>query len=149
MSATAARDPLAGEWRERLAEDSCLVGRCWRWACRINKTGYGIVGYGRKYEQLAHRLSYRLFIGEIPEGYTIDHLCRNRDCVNPEHLEAVTLRENILRGDGMAARRARQTHCRHGHEYTPENTYVYSNGRRECRACRTIRRRHRYLETGA
>lgn len=131
-------------WRRRFEQDVIVMASgCWDWLGRIDKTGYGRTSYGKPLEQLAHRLAYRLWNGEIPPGLTIDHLCRNRRCINPAHLEAGTARENILRGDGMAARRARQTHCKRGHAFTPENTYLYSNRRRECITCRTARGRRR------
>lgn len=104
------------EWRERLLADSVLDDQgCWLWQGRIDEHGYARSTYGRELEQLAHRLSFRLFRGDIEEGLTLDHLCRVRHCVNPEHLEAVTLVENIMRGDGICARRARATHCQRGH----------------------------------
>jgi hypothetical protein len=88
-------------------------------------------------------VAYELAIGPIPEGLTIDHLCRNRGCVNPAHLEAVTNRTNLLRGDGIAALNARKTHCKRGHEFTPENTYVWREGTRACRACHTAQEQAR------
>ena len=94
-------------------------------------------------------MAYELFIGPIPDGLTIDHLCRNPNCVNPTHLEPVTMWENLMRGDTLTARKAAQTHCVHGHEFTPENTYVKANGCRLCKACardrvREIKRRQRH-----
>lgn len=86
-------------------------------------------------------MSHELHKGPIPEGLVIDHLCRNRGCVNPDHLEAVTQRENILRGEGLAAANARKTHCPKGHPYSGENLYVVpSSGRRQCRICADARR---------
>ena len=82
----------------------------------------------------AYRLAYEHFIGPIPAGLTIDHLCKNHSCVNPTHLEVVTQKINILRGESFAAKRARQTHCKHGHEFTPENTGHKRTGR-YCRQC--------------
>jgi hypothetical protein len=81
-----------------------------------------------------------MFMGEIPDGLVIDHLCRNRKCVNPFHLEAVTLKENILRGAGTGAEFARRTHCNKGHEFSEENTIIRSDGGRRCKTCRRAER---------
>lgn|SRR5690606_5793950 len=106
-------------------------GGCWLWTGGLTRTGYGKFGG----TGLAHRYAYQRFIGQIPAGMQLDHLCRNRACCNPSHLEPVTGRENLLRGDTWQARNAAKTHCPQGHEYTPENTYRYADGRRKCRAC--------------
>lgn len=96
--------------------------------------GYGYVSVeGQSWR--VHRLTYTLAKGPIPRGLVLDHLCRNKACCNPDHLEAVTNRENGLRGDGPAARYWR-THCARGHARTPENTYVKPDGERECRICK-------------
>lgn len=114
---------------------------CWEWTKRRNEHGYGNVSVGSAKDgtnrvKLAHRVSYECFVGPIPDGLTIDHLCRNRACVNPEHLEPVTHRVNVLRGTAQAAFNARKTHCLRGHEFTPENTYWQAGGRkRSCRVC--------------
>jgi hypothetical protein len=110
---------------------------CWRWTGDINNKGYGRYHVGvDQPRQVPHRASYQALVGPIPAGLTIDHLCRNRACCNPAHLEPVTNRENILRGEGIAARRARATHCEAGHEWTPENTRISTTGHRVCRACK-------------
>jgi hypothetical protein len=104
---------------------------CWVWTAARQSKGYGsfyVPGVGRL---LAHRFSYEFFIAPIPSGLELDHLCRVRRCVNPWHLEPVTPRVNNQRGA-----KGQKTHCDHGHEYTPENTYRSpSHGRRSCRTC--------------
>jgi hypothetical protein len=117
---------------------------CWVWHGGTAK-GYGVIrAHGR--QQQAHRISYELFVGPIPEGLDIDHLCRNRPCVNPAHLEPVTRRENLFRGDTIPARNAAKTHCGRGHEYTPDNTVFARDGSRDCKTCRNERRRRNYDE---
>ncbi len=106
---------------------------CWVWQRFVGPSGYGNLRDSRRMRP-AHRVYYERLRGAIPEGLVLDHLCRNRACVNPDHLEPVTHRENILRGNTIAARRAAQTHCIHGHPFTEENTIRGPRGR-NCRTC--------------
>jgi hypothetical protein len=117
---------------------------CWDWTGYKTATGYGRV-QGTKY---AHRVAYELQVGPIPDGLEIDHLCRNRGCVNPAHLEVVTHQENQLRGNGPCGLNARKTHCPRGHEYTEKNTRVYQ-GHRMCRTCRRDDERERRRRAAA
>lgn len=117
---------------------------CWEWTGATNKKGYGELKFqfseGIVYLK-AHRVFYELFVGEIPEGLEIDHLCRNRKCVNPKHLEPVTTQENIMRGNGLAVLNSRKTCCVNGHPFTPENIIrtKWRNGNgRACRECNRI-----------
>jgi hypothetical protein len=111
------------------------TGGCWAWLGPKNPTsGYGTVKASGK-STYAHRVAYTLTHGPIPDGLVIDHLCRNPVCVNPDHLEVVTHRENVLRGIGPAARNARKTHCKHGHPFDEGNTYTDKRGQRHCRSC--------------
>lgn len=102
---------------------------CWLFTGALSK-GYGIIGLPGRRTAKAHRVVYEALVGPIPEGLTLDHLCRNRACVNPEHLEPVTLAENKARGENPAALNARKTHCPNGHPY---DTSAES---RRCRRCR-------------
>jgi hypothetical protein len=112
---------------------------CWNWKGYLQPNGYAAYG-SKKNRDYAHRISYRLFKGEIPNGLDIDHLCRNRKCINPEHLEAVSRRINLLRGIGFPSIEAAQTHCIHGHEFNQVNTN-FNSGKRKCRACDAERHR--------
>ena len=125
---------------------------CWRWRGKIAKdTGYGhFAAHSKEHQKnrcfLSHRFSYEFIANRhLPENMTIDHLCRNRWCVNPDHLEVVSLKENILRGNGVAGVNARKTHCKWGHEFSKDNTYIDpKKGSRLCRLC--IGRRHREFQ---
>ncbi|WP_292915005.1 HNH endonuclease signature motif containing protein [Nitrosomonas sp.] len=108
---------------------------CWLWTGAMQNAGYGSYG---KPSRLAHRLMYELLVEPIPAGLVIDHLCRNRRCVNPAHMEVVTLAENVLRGESPPARNARKKVCPVGHAYDAENTYIVpSTGHRQCLACQS------------
>ena len=125
--------------RKYIEDRIAIVGECWEWQNYLRKDGYGAVG-----NKLAHRISYEALVGPIPDGLTIDHLCRNRRCVNPAHLEPVTMAINILRGISPAANHARKTHCIYGHELAGDNLYVDPKRRRICRVCSRIRDSNRY-----
>lgn len=101
--------------------------------------GYGNFYYER-HNVAAHRFAYELEVGPIPDGLQIDHLCRNRACVRPSHLEPVTQFENWRRGEAPSVTNALKTHCKRGHEFTRENTFVGREGGRFCNACRYERR---------
>ena len=112
-----------------------VADKCWEWTGAKNNNGYGRLGI--KY---AHRVSYQIHFGfdSIPDGMTVDHLCRNRTCVNPGHLELVTRQENHRRG---LAHLKRKTHCPYGHPYAGDNLAISRRGDRVCRACRIQRGR--------
>lgn len=125
---------------ERLMAKVDRSSGCWIFTGALTKNGYSSISNGRRGARAyGHRLSYEFFVGPIAEGMDIDHLCRNRACVNPEHLEPVTRRVNLLRGEGWAGRNAAKTHCKRGHEFTEDNTRRDGRGR-QCRACDRIRR---------
>ncbi len=112
------------------------VDDCWLWTGARHNAGYGQYG---KPARLAHRMSYEAFVGPIPDGLTVDHLCRNRLCVNPSHLEPVALAVNVLRGESLPAKNARKTHCPKGHPYDETNTHITKQGWRICKACKRER----------
>lgn len=103
---------------------------CWLWTAGLNRHGYGQFKLNGR-TRTAHRLAYEWLVGEIPEGLHLDHLCRVRHCVNPDHLEPVTCRVNLLRGETLQARNAAKTHCPQGHPYDRLRA-----GRRVCSICR-------------
>ena len=114
---------------------------CWLWLGRLNHSGYGdfwvrINGTFRALK--AHRVAYTLLVGRIPANMTLDHVgarCGRRNCVNPSHLEVVSNRENVLRGNGICANNARKTHCIHGHKFDEINTTMRGTNHRRCKAC--------------
>ncbi len=121
---------------------------CWLWTGYTRPDGYGSISIDGR-PQRTHRLTYSVFVGRLDPDLVIDHACRIRRCCNPAHLEQVTDRVNVLVRAGMdsiAVKRAQQTHCVNGHEFTPENTFTRRQrpGTRECRACQDARNKARY-----
>ena len=115
-----------------------LLGSCcWLWLGGSGGKGGPEQRYGQYRARRAHRLAYEAVIGAIPDGRVLDHLCRNRLCVNPAHLEPVTHQINILRGVGHAAENAKRTICKNGHPLTGENLLVAAGRRHSRRVCRT------------
>ena len=123
-------------------EDRGFDSPCWIWRS-TSANGYGVMRYANGKQTTAHRWSHEQHIGPIPEGLVVDHLCSQRACVNPDHLEAVTQRENVMRGSGLAAANARKTECPQGHAYDEENTYIKPDGKRVCRTCKLEQQRMR------
>lgn len=115
-------------------------GGCWEWQGGLTKAGYGQISVQNK-KLYVHRVVYALLVGELVEGLTIDHLCSNRRCCNPDHLELVTQGENTRRALSYPV-----THCKWGHEFNEENTYLIPSGGRMCRRCRTDRMMRYYAE---
>jgi hypothetical protein len=125
---------------------------CWRWTgARTGGSGGQPYAYLRmnKKNHYGHRLAYQTFIGPIPAGLEIDHLCRKRDCVNPLHLEAVTRRENLIRGETFTARQVALTHCPKNHPYSGDNLYIDPRGDRQCKECRREAYRRWYRKQAA
>ena len=136
------RDRFMRRVKKVFAATASVQGPCWLWQGRLHTAGYGLFDIHDK-AMRAHRVAYELFVGPIPPGKVLDHLCRVRKCVAPHHLELVTQQENIRRGENHVAERMRTTHCPSGHPYTEENTYRDGLNRRYCRTCRRIRARQR------
>jgi HNH endonuclease len=104
---------------------------CWIWIKSRHPSGYGQFRANNK-AVMAHRYAYQTFVGDIPAGLDLDHLCRNPACCNPFHLEPVTRKENLRRGIGNSGK----THCKRGHQFTEHNTWIEKNGARHCKVCR-------------
>lgn len=117
---------------------------CWEWQ-GYRMRGYGQFALTRRKTVRAHRLAYELMVGPIPDGLTLDHLCRNKACVNPAHLEPVTSQENVRRSpNAPSVVNAKATHCRHNHELSGTNLIIRPNGNRDCRECGRLRQaKHR------
>lgn len=112
---------------------------CWEWTGKRDRDGYVKLNRG-----LGHRVVYQDLVGPIPPGLTLDHLCRVRHCVNPDHMEPVTIKVNTLRGRTIQAANAQRTHCNHGHPFDAANTGRTRQGWRICRACNRERQRRTY-----
>jgi hypothetical protein len=137
-------DRYEARWQERFWARVRRTVTCWLWEGCKDRLGYGEVCY-RGGNRKAHRRSYELLVGPVPDGLELDHLCRNPSCVNPAHLEPVTHAENVRRGISGSvngARQAAKTHCKRGHPYSAENTRTH-RGMRQCRTCKRLLERER------
>ena len=110
-----------------------VVNNCWEWQGGIKMDGYGSF-YWNKKQYPSHRIAYQILRGNVPEGLELGHLCRNRKCCNPEHLEPVTHHQNLMRGNTIIAINSRKTHCPQGHPYNGDNLII-KHGSRVCRIC--------------
>lgn len=115
------------------------TGHCWIWTASPTQCYGQFYVNGRQVK--AHRWAYELLVGPIPDGLSLDHLCRTPKCVRPDHLEPVSHKTNVLRGAAPTALNAIKTHCPQGHPYDEANTYIDARGRRGCRVCRLISKR--------
>jgi hypothetical protein len=129
------------------AKTVVTAGGCWTYTGAITTSGYGQIWWQRK-NNLAHRVSYLLRVGPVPDGMQLDHLCRNKRCVNPAHLEPVTARENTARNPMNAATyQLSKTHCPRGHAYDEANTRRWpGTGYRKCRTCMDIQNENRRVK---
>lgn len=133
--------PLLDRITEKLDFDE---NGCFIFTGGKTSSGYGAVVLDSKKQKLVHRAMYELVVGKIPDGLTLDHLCRVRACCNPDHLEPVTMLENLRRGEGLVGINFRKTHCDRGHELSGENLYVTLDGKkRRCRTCDKATRKRR------
>ena len=132
-----AQSNYINEYFDRFGEPPFTVNNssgCWLWSRGTNGVGYGVAVVNSK-QELAHRVVFEIYKGKIADGLTLDHLCRVPLCVNPDHLEAVTHRENVLRGKAVTALNAKKKYCKHGHELREENVYRSGTNKRRCKLC--------------
>lgn len=139
--------PLEVRFWAKVNKDSGVIGarpdlgECWTWTGSISDGGYGLFGISNGETRSAHRVGYELQVGSIPDGLDLDHLCRTRNCIRGTHLEPVTERENVMRSPiAPPAINAAKTHCIRGHPFKGDNLVIDSAGKRQCRACMSLRR---------
>jgi hypothetical protein len=121
-------------WERFCKQISLSDSGCWLWTGYTLPTGYGQF-FSKGLNKLPHRIAYLAVHGSLPKELVLDHICRTRNCVNPAHLEPVTIGENVMRGETLAAQNAAKECCPYGHEYSEENTYFCKRGHRHCKAC--------------
>lgn len=133
------RHGLSPETRFWMKVSGGDVNTCWEWLGGVAGNGYGKYGLSQGVTPIAHRYAYEHLVSEIPDDLQLDHLCRNRLCVNPWHLEPVTGKVNLHRAPtSLATLNSAKTHCPQGHPYDAGNTYYRPTGKRECRICRRM-----------
>lgn len=116
---------------------------CWEWTGPTTDKGYARISQSKTSWVLGHRLFFEIFRGKVPDGLDLDHLCRNRNCINPSHLEPVSRRENVMRGRSPFILAHHSGSCVRGHQMTPDNTYISPKGQKHCKACRQMREKKR------
>lgn len=142
MQARSKIPELSLKTRQRFLKNTDFAEGCWEWRGTDDGRGYGVINV-EKIPYKAHRISFQLFYGHISPNLQVDHLCKNKRCVNPKHLELVTSQTNNLRSNSSSGVNARKTHCKNGHELGGENVYPSSikRGFRMCKTCSLTRAR--------